>query len=93
MSKVRQDSSGRSRQAAAVAKEDDRRADTNVDSHRFPPQRAFVVQLSAAEDSGKPTRGRVEHVVSGRSARFESLEALAEFFGQVLASESTEGGD
>jgi hypothetical protein len=61
--------------------------DAGADTHRFPPDRAFVVQLSAAERSRKPARGRVEHVVSGRSARFESLEALAVFFGEVLASE------
>jgi hypothetical protein len=87
MSKVRQDLTGRLLQTAVVANKDDRRVDTNADAHRFPPRRAFVVQLSAAEDSSKPTRGRVEHVVSGRSVRFESLEALAEFFGAVLASE------
>ncbi len=56
-----------------------------ANAQRFPPERAFVVQLSAAERDRKPTRGRVEHVVSGRSMRFESLDALAEFFGEVLA--------
>jgi hypothetical protein len=54
---------------------------------RFPPDRAFVVQLSAAEQAGRPQSGRVEHVVSGRSARFDSLERLSEFFGEVLAVE------
>jgi hypothetical protein len=61
-------------------------------AHRFPPDRAFVVQLSAAERSRTPTRGRAEHVLTGRRTYFESLDALAEFFGQVLASESTGGG-
>jgi hypothetical protein len=60
---------------------------TRGNTQRFPPERAFVVQLSAAEHDRKPTRGRVEHVVSGRCLRFESLDALAEFFGEVLASE------
>jgi hypothetical protein len=61
--------------------------DVGGKAHRFPPQRAFVVQLSAAERSSKPTRGRVEHVLTGRRMHFESLDALAEFFGKVLASE------
>jgi hypothetical protein len=55
------------------------------DARRFPPDRAFVVQLSAAEQRRKPTSGRVEHVVTGRCALFESLDRLAEFFGEVLA--------
>jgi hypothetical protein len=54
------------------------------DTRRFPPDRAFVVQLSAAEQRSKPTSGRVEHVVSGRCALFENLDRLAEFFGEVL---------
>jgi hypothetical protein len=53
----------------------------------FPPERAFVVQFSAAEESEKPTRGRVEHVLSGRSSRFQSLDKLSEFIGEVLARE------
>jgi hypothetical protein len=60
----------------------------SANAQRFPPERAFVVQLSAAERDRKPTHGRVEHVVTGRSMRFESLEALAEFFGEVLATET-----
>jgi hypothetical protein len=58
------------------------------DSRRFPPERAFVVQLSAAEQRRKPTSGRVEHVVSGRCALFDSLERLAEFFGEVLGRQA-----
>jgi hypothetical protein len=42
----------------------------------FPPERAFVVQFSAAEESEKPTSGRVEN-----------LEKLSEFIGEVLARE------
>ena len=57
---------------------------------RYPPERAFVVQFSAAEDSRKPSSGRVEHVLSGRSTRFESLEKLSEFIGEVLARERRE---
>jgi hypothetical protein len=57
----------------------------------FPPGRAFVVQFSAAEESEKPTSGRVEHVLSGRGSRFESLEKLSEFIGEVLARERGRG--
>ncbi len=67
--------------------------DPDASALRFPPDRAFVVQLSAAERSSKPTRGRVEHVLTGRSTRFETLEALAEFFGEVLALARTRHGD
>jgi hypothetical protein len=56
------------------------------DARRFPPERAFVVQLSGAEQRRKPTSGRVEHVVTGRCALFDSLDRLAEFFGEVLGS-------
>jgi hypothetical protein len=59
---------------------------------RFPPERAFVVHLSAAAYSSEPTSGRVEHVVSGRSVRFESLDALSQFFRAVLATEVAGGG-
>lgn len=47
---------------------------------------AFVVQFAAASADGDGFRGRVEHVVSGRSGRFESPEQLLAFCRQVLAS-------
>jgi hypothetical protein len=61
---------------------------TSTERDRFPPDRAFVVQLSAAERASKPKSGRVEHVLSGRRTRFDTLDSLSEFFGEVLASES-----
>ncbi|MEW6268822.1 MAG: hypothetical protein AB1689_05940 [Thermodesulfobacteriota bacterium] len=46
----------------------------------LPTDRAFVVQLSAEADPGtRRLSGRVEHVVSGESVRFESLEQLLAF--------------
>jgi hypothetical protein len=52
------------------------------------PQRAFVIQV---RDGGMPRRdrwtGRVEHVVSGQSALFGSLDELLTFIEQVLAHE------
>jgi hypothetical protein len=66
-----------------------RSLNATTEGDRFPPDRAFVVQLSAAESGSKPKRGRVEHVLSGRSARFETLDGLSEFFGEVLAFEES----
>jgi hypothetical protein len=52
-------------------------------------QRAFVVKLSAAEDPVHVT-GNVEHVASGKSARFEALEELGAFLARTLAREQGE---
>jgi hypothetical protein len=49
------------------------------------PHRAFVVQFCTRGGEGQELfRGRVEHMVSGRATRFDSPEALAAFFTQVL---------
>ena len=43
----------------------------------LPVARAFVVQLRADADLARGiVRGRIEHVVSGAAARFDSLEEL-----------------
>jgi len=57
----------------------------------LPVDRAFVVQFSP-ETSVADGRlgGRVEHVHSGRSAHFESLDQLLAFVGQVLSEPSNE---
>jgi hypothetical protein len=51
----------------------------------FAPTQAFVVQFGreTAVDAGR-IAGRVEHVVSGKVARFQSLEALVAFMTMVL---------
>ena len=51
----------------------------------FPSERAFVVQFraEAALVQGRCV-GRVEHVVSGQAAHFDSLEELVAFIGRVL---------
>lgn len=47
---------------------------------------AFVVHLAEPSDClGDHTRGRVEHVRSGRAARFDSAEELLRFMRQTLA--------
>jgi hypothetical protein len=63
------------------------RPTTGQSPDRLPPSRAFLVQLPAGDLGGQPTCGRVEHVQSGRSTRFECLERLAEFFAEVLGGE------
>ncbi len=49
--------------------------------------RAFVLQLDPGDEPGAGRfAGRVEHVASGRSARFASPEELVEFVARVLAA-------
>jgi hypothetical protein len=64
---------------------------TRARSSALPVDRAFVVQFSP-ETSPADGRlgGRAEHVHSGRSARFESLDQLLAFVGQVLSERSVE---
>ena len=55
----------------------------------LPIDRAFVVQFSPETSlAGGPLGGRVEHVHSGRSARFESLDQLLDFVDRVLSESS-----
>ena len=57
---------------------------------RLPPQGAFVVQFGSDTDpAAHRLSGRVEHVVSGRASRFESLEALLDFIARVLRPMAT----
>jgi len=49
------------------------------------PHRAFVLQLyTDAELTSEHLAGRVEHVVSGQTSHFHSVEELLEFMTQVL---------
>jgi len=51
------------------------------------PARAFVVQFREnAGAAGERFTGRAEHIITGRSARFESPEELLAFFGLVLSA-------
>jgi len=62
-------------------------ADLTEDRSRLPSARAFVVQFRAPED-GKPesSKGKVEHISSGRAQNFSSIEELCAFMEQVLKS-------
>lgn len=54
----------------------------------LPVQRAFVVQLhaTAVVAPGQLT-GRVEHVLSGQAAHFQSLDELLAFMARVLTAQ------
>jgi hypothetical protein len=60
----------------------------------LPESRAFLVQLSDQTDSAAdvPT-GRVEHIDSGRRARFSSREELWIFIETMLAQEASGEGE
>jgi len=60
----------------------------------LPVSRSFVVQFTSdTVPASQCLRGRVEHIDSGRSQRFDSLDNLVAFFTEVIqANESEEQG-
>jgi len=61
---------------------------------RLSPRAAFVVQFVAGSDlHAGDVAGRVEHVASGRSTRFESVDGFLRFLGDVLAQFGAEAAD
>ena len=55
------------------------------------PERAFVVQFrEPSGGAGHGFAGRVEHMTSGRAARFASAEELVAFFVDQLNAAPTE---
>jgi len=57
----------------------------------LPRNRAFVVQFRVTEDRTQPhCAGRVEHMVSGQAAQFESWGGLQDFIERVLQQVSEE---
>jgi hypothetical protein len=57
------------------------------------PERAFVIQFGERTDvvEGR-LEGRVEHVLSSRATRFESLDGLIAFIANSLAAARGEPG-
>jgi len=54
------------------------------------PARAFVVQFrEETEDTCERFTGRVEHMISGEAARFQSPEELVAFLARVLRAVNT----
>lgn len=61
--------------------------DKNFSHDPLPYDRAFVVQFGSEADVGAgPVVGRAEHIASGRSARFGSLEELVAFMAACAAA-------
>jgi len=58
-----------------------------ANKHPLSPHRAFVVQFRVETDLERGLcAGRVEHVVSGQAAHFQSLEGLLVFMARVLTT-------
>ncbi len=56
-------------------------------SNEYLPEGAFVLQFAVSTDQFS---GRVEHVVTGQAARFETAEELSGFVREVLRGERKE---
>jgi hypothetical protein len=57
----------------------------------LPVSRSFVVQFGAdILPTAKRYRGRVEHIESGRSGRFDSLDDLVAFFAAAIEATESE---
>ena len=55
----------------------------------LPSRRTFLLRFSdSAEPSAGIHRGRIEHIPSGRTARFTSLQSIDEFVRDILADEN-----
>lgn len=50
----------------------------------FTPTKAFVIHLLRIDPGAESISGRVEHVLSGESARFNSLPELVRFMGELV---------
>ncbi len=61
-------------------------------STSLPASRAFVLQIRAdSRVENGHLAGRVEHVVSGRSAHFQSVDELLTFMASALREADTSG--
>jgi hypothetical protein len=62
--------------------------DDHRERPRLPAERAFVVMLSAdCRPEADELRGRVEHVRTGRAARFASLAELLAFLAALTSAD------
>ena len=72
----------------------ERESDKQPSVVRLAPERTFVVQLRSDSDlAQRQVHGRVEHVVSGESEPFASLDALLAFMNRHLSDEPTFPGE
>lgn len=59
--------------------------DSDAAPGKLAPERTFVIQLRTGSDFGRRrVRGRIEHVVSGDSEPFNSLEEAVAFMSRHL---------
>ena len=57
----------------------------------LPSGRAFLIRFGAGADPAHGVhRGRIEHVNSGRTMRFDSLEGITLFISEVIAEEAAD---
>ena len=60
-------------------------------TERLPSDRTFLLRLSGGvEPSEDVNRGRIEHIQSGKVARFSSFEKVRQFMFEVLAEQQME---
>ena len=70
----------------------ERGSDKQPSAAGLAPERTFVVQLRSGSDLAKrQVHGRVEHVVSGESEPFASLDALLAFMTRHAPDEDVHG--
>ena len=59
-----------------------------IEEH-LPSRRTFLLRFSsAAQPRDGIHRGRIEHIPSGRTARFTSLQSIDDFVQNILAHEN-----
>jgi len=57
---------------------------------QLPTRRAFLLRLSsAAEPAAGIHQGRIEHIRSGRTTQFSSMENIQDFINEVLSDEES----
>lgn len=55
----------------------------------LPSRRTFLLRLSnTAQPQESILRGRIEHIPSGRTARFSSLQSINDFVCDILANQN-----
>lgn len=70
-----------------------RRSNDRSTSPRLTPEGTFVVQLRSNSDAGRgELRGRVEHVMSGQSVQFTSLNSLLAFMARCTPAPARAAG-
>jgi hypothetical protein len=70
-----------------------RRADQRPAAPRLTPEGTFVIQLRSNSNVQRGRlRGRIEHVMSGQSVQFTSLESLLAFMARCTPAQSQTAG-